>query len=403
MRRAALVFLFACGHGTANSGDSIAVAPKPVVAKPIEVIGDGNANDGGDVPHFEIAIGSTAFCARIDGKVWCGRGTDEEPIVSGTPIGGIEDATSIAVASDYACLTTRRGTVHCWGSNHLGQLAAGLAEERSSDPVQVIGITNARRVFAGDEHACTILADGRLMCWGLNTSGETGGSTSWSFAARDLVVATVVPGVKDVVGVALSYRATCALTAKRDVWCWGSSLTNAQQNTQGHQNEQPFRITQLAKSEDLSSASGAFCAVRGGDVVCIGSTYALARRGTGGGGSGDDDATVKIELKNAAKIAVGGSHACALGRDGRVTCWGYNSSGELGREEPYDPDHGYEPKDPGPVAGIGSAREIVASRATSCAITGAEEAYCWGMWPYGTGASAGQPKMERTPVRVRIR
>lgn len=401
MRRAlglASIYVAACGHAQANATDSIAVAPKPVVAKPLEVVGDGSGG-AGDVASFELAVTSTEICARLEGKVWCGRGIDDEAVVNGPPIGGYEDATSIAIATEYGCLTTRRGTVHCWGSNVNGQLGGHVREDRHPDPVQVTGVANAKRVFAGDEHACATTHDGALVCWGLNQSGETGGKTSWAPAARELVTPTVVPGLTDVVSAAMSYRSTCALTAKRDVWCWGTSITNEQQQKQTHQNEEPFRIAGLAKSDDLAAGAGAFCTARTGDVLCIGSTYALLKQPDGE----DRDAPAKVDIKGVTKVRIGGQHACALTRDGRIWCWGYNSSGELGRDDPHDADHGYEPKDPKPVAGLPPARDVVVSHATSCAITGPEEAWCWGVWPYGPTSKSGAPRIEPSPVRVRLR
>jgi alpha-tubulin suppressor-like RCC1 family protein len=35
-------------------------------------------------------------------------------------------------------------------------------------------------------------------------------------------------------------------------------------------------------------------------------------------------------LSGVAQLAVGGSHACALLRDGQVDCWGYGYFGQLG-------------------------------------------------------------------------
>ena len=141
MRRLAFAFAFglvACGHAKPNADDTIPVAPKPVVAKPLEVIGDGTGGAGGDVAPFELAIGMTDFCARIEGRVHCGKGDDDTPLAQHPPIGGIEDATSIGLGSDFGCLTTRRGTVHCWGNNSTAQLGARLRDDRSSDPVTVV-------------------------------------------------------------------------------------------------------------------------------------------------------------------------------------------------------------------------------------------------------------------------
>jgi alpha-tubulin suppressor-like RCC1 family protein len=381
--------LVGCGHGRVNTDDAIAVAPKPVIAKPIEVVGD-SSSLGGDVAPFELAIGGVELCARIEGKVHCGRGDDSQPIAASPPVGGIEDATSLSLGADFGCLTTRRGSVHCWGSNASAQLGAKIAAESSKDPVQVASITNAKRVFAGDGHACATTHEGALWCWGLNLFGETGGTTSWAPPARELAAPNELP-LRDVTSVAMTDRSTCAAVKGGRVHCWGASFLSGVDT-----NEHPSPVASLKNIDELSAGAGAFCGVRGGEVYCAGSTYALIPEGA----DRDRDGPAKLDMKGIVKVRVGGSHACALARDGRVLCWGYDSNGELGRNEPYDPNTGYSAKDPQPVPGIGAARDIVVSRATSCAITGPEEVWCWGLWAYGT---RGDSRQERGPVRLRVR
>lgn len=105
---------------------------------------------------------------------------------------GIKDATAVSASDDYfddiengaegfTCAVLRSGRIKCWGekgSGQLGNLAAhyghyGL-EERSLTPVQVSGITNATQVSAGNRHACALLSDGRVKCWGDNSYGQLG-------------------------------------------------------------------------------------------------------------------------------------------------------------------------------------------------------------------------------------
>jgi alpha-tubulin suppressor-like RCC1 family protein len=394
MKRAWLLAgLVGCSPARVANEQAI-VAPKPVVAKPIEVVGESSSYVG-DVAPFELAIGTAHLCVRIEGKVYCGVGDDAHPITASPPIGGIDDATSLALGVDYGCVTTRRGTVQCWGSNLTGQLGAKLAVERSEDPFEVVGVTKAKRVFAGQAHACATTTDGGLFCWGLNQVGETGGATSWAPAARELATPNRVL-VRDVTSVALSYQSTCALTKGGQssvVYCWGASFVPEQQQAQGHTNEQPFPIAAIKGMDDLAAGSGAFCGVRNGEVSCVGSTYSYvpdAER------EHDRDAPAKVRgVGGVTKVRLGGSHACALTRDGRVLCWGYDASGELGRAEPSDPNAGYQPKEPQPVPGIAGARDLVVARAASCAVMGAEEVWCWGLLP--------PARQERSPVRIRVR
>ncbi|MFN7003199.1 MAG: hypothetical protein ACK4NW_07165 [Roseinatronobacter sp.] len=38
-------------------------------------------------------------------------------------------------------------------------------------------------------------------------------------------------------------------------------------------------------------------------------------------------------LRNIEQITVGGGHSCALTRNGRVSCWGFNIWGQLGLDD----------------------------------------------------------------------
>lgn len=394
-----LVIVASCSPAPPAANGTVAVAPKPVAATPLEVVGDG-AGAPGDVTPFELAIGNNGFCVRLNGKVHCGPGEDSMPLAASSPIGAIDDATSIALGHDYGCLTTRRGTVHCWGSNVAAQLGAGLAGERSDVAVQVAGVTRAKRIFAGDAHACAITEGGGLWCWGLNLHGETAGSTSWAPAARELATPSEVP-VKNVAMVAMASGATCALASSGDVDCWGQSTFREQRRVRGDTNEKPFGIEALKGVGDLSGASGAFCALRAGDVVCLGATYALLPSAAAGR---DRDEPVKVQgIRGITKVRVGGSHACALARDGQVWCWGADWNDELGRGAPLDPNAEHGPKAAAPVPGIARARDLVVRQATSCAVTGPEEAWCWGPWPVGPRGLSGEHHQGHGPARLRVR
>lgn len=73
-------------------------------------------------------------------------------------------------------------------------------------------------------------------------------------------------------------------------------------------------------------------------------------------------------------IATGGEHACAITSSGKVYCWGSNGFGQLGNG---DATH---TRSTVSVAVAGNIRfeSIAASLQTTCAITSAGKAYCWG-------------------------
>lgn len=79
------------------------------------------------------------------------------------------------------------------------------------------------------------------------------------------------------------------------------------------------------------------------------------------------------------EIAAGGEHACAITSSGKAYCWGSNGFGQLGNG---DATHTSSTVS---VAVAGNIRfeSIAASLQTTCAITSAGKAYCWGFNPNG--------------------
>ncbi len=72
------------------------------------------------------------------------------------------------------------------------------------------------------------------------------------------------------------------------------------------------------------------------------------------------------------KLAVGDSHACSIGLDQRLYCWGRNERGQLG-------DGSHELRNtPVQVPGLGEVRSVAAGGDSTCAIDARGQAWCWG-------------------------
>jgi alpha-tubulin suppressor-like RCC1 family protein len=96
----------------------------------------------------------------------------------------------------------------------------------------------------------------------------------------------------------------------------------------------------------------------------------------------------------AATIAAGGRHTCAIVSTGGAKCWGSNLDGELG-------DGTFLPRlTPVPVAELSGASAITAGDHHTCAIVSTGGARCWGY--NGTGQLGnGETRDRNTPVRVK--
>src|SRR5262245_31833383 len=118
---------------------------------------------------------------------------------------------------------------------------------------------------------------------------------------------------------------------------------------------------------------------RGKSEHCIGEQYEEEVEFPG---RCDSEPRVVPGLDEVRQLAVGGSHACALRRDGSVWCWGSNWQGELGVGK--DPRvtaacrHDLPcARAPVPVPGI-RARAIAAGGNSSCAVLDSGQVACWG-------------------------
>ena len=119
------------------------------------------------------------------------------------------------------CAVLDNKSVSCWGKNEYGQLGNGITGGSNSIPVIVSGISNATKITNGYRHACAILDNKSVQCWGRNNQGQLGDGTF-----EDRNVPKAVTGVTNVVEIAPGYRHTCALLDNDTVQCWG-------QNNQG--------------------------------------------------------------------------------------------------------------------------------------------------------------------------
>jgi len=138
-----------------------------------------------------IAAGGWHTCALLtDGTMMCwgwnnkGQLGYETPTDDDSRTPGIVSsittatATSIGLGGYHSCVLLTDGTVKCWGDDYYGQLGNG--DETTADsatPVDVSGITTATSIALGHGHACALLTDGAVMCWGHNFYGQLGNGT----------------------------------------------------------------------------------------------------------------------------------------------------------------------------------------------------------------------------------
>jgi alpha-tubulin suppressor-like RCC1 family protein len=277
-------------------------------------------------------------------------------------------ASSIA-AFAHTCVVSN-GRLACWGENQGLQLGVGDREPRST-AVWTAEFDDFVQVCAGEAHSCALRGDGPLFCWGENLHGELGVGDS---DPRDRPTRV---GSTAFVRVACGGNASCAIAPDGALFCWGDNFEG--QMGQGDpfrspNHPRPVRVAPTLSFRDVSVGQGHVCAVtNNGELYCWG------RNTTKQLGTGLDDEQLRTptrvdrgQLYRA--VAAGMSHSCAIARDGRLFCWGADSSGSLGlgtSEETEVPL-------PAQVSTDADYRSVRASWFHTCAVRGNGVLVCFG-------------------------
>jgi alpha-tubulin suppressor-like RCC1 family protein len=139
-----------------------------------------------------ISSGSTSACAILDnGSVSCwganlvgaiGDGTNidrYDPILTSS-LGIGRTAVAISSGGAHACAILDNGSISCWGHNNRGQLADNTTTDRNTPSLtSSLGIgRTAIGISSGAFHNCAILDDGNISCWGYNNVGQLGNGYS---------------------------------------------------------------------------------------------------------------------------------------------------------------------------------------------------------------------------------
>ncbi len=133
-----------------------------------------------------------------------------------TKIAGLTGVKRIAGGTYTACAVKNDGTVWCWGANYYGNVGDGTTTIRTA-PTQAIGISGAVDVACSQRDTCALHSDGTVTCWGYNGHGQLGdGTTTTQYAPKNKV-----SNLTNVVQLARTFIAPCALKADGSVWCWG--------------------------------------------------------------------------------------------------------------------------------------------------------------------------------------
>ncbi|MGZ3419884.1 MAG: RCC1 domain-containing protein [Polyangiales bacterium] len=173
-------------------GDPKAPHPsKPVVAiGTSDVVAVGTGNGFTCVAHVD----GTASCWGAGSEGELGDGTSPFSRTTPGPVQGLSTVKGLTAGQGHACALLEDGTVRCWGSNTSGQLGSGKTDKTSSVPLAVLGITGAKAIQALGSRTCALLEGGAVSCWGPTAVPVEGLTGATKMAVGGCAI--VGPGVK---------------------------------------------------------------------------------------------------------------------------------------------------------------------------------------------------------------
>jgi len=233
-----------------------------------------------------VATGVSHTCSTDDVTTEC-WGSNAENQLSGAAAGpgpiefGSPGYLALELGGSHSCALRIDDSLACWGNNANGQLAQDPATVPTVVDPTVIPIEGLQGIALGRAHTCVIV-DGAVQCWGRNDLGQLGdGSGAQQIAP---VSAALPDEAGAIVSITAGTHHTCAVDDGQRLWCWGS-------NDNGQLMLEPDGM--------------------GNDLFTL--------------------VPVQLEVgEGVLEVTTGQTHTCARTEDGRVLCWGTNSTGQIG-------------------------------------------------------------------------
>ena len=315
---------------------------------------------------------------------YCGDGTGYTPPPFEwlpTPVAGGLVFTSIAAGANHSCGITSTGT-WCWGERDLGTtLYQTLPAPQAVTDAQ--GIT---AISAGNALTCGTRPDGRALCWGLNSAGETGiGEIGPSWTPTPVKTSITFASVSTSGAKQYGRPHACGLTTEGAAFCWGDNYFGQLGDGTTRASLVPVRVSGNRLFESITVGSQFTCGIaRGGDAYCWGqgsdgqlgdAPLKVGNCGAPGSGALLPCSVTPRLVPGGVKfssLTAGSAFACGLDTGGRAYCWGANHFGQLGDGT------SFWRFAPTRIADAPTFTSIEAGGSSACALTAGHDVMCWG-------------------------
>jgi alpha-tubulin suppressor-like RCC1 family protein len=329
---------------------------------------------------------------NISGQIGDGT-TYNTPTPVALPAASFGDKTLGAISGGAAYTLARMtdGSLYAWGANAYGQVGTGVVNLTNlsgggvtpiiapANTPQLLSTGSIAAAVGGGNHSLAVTTSGKLLSWGYNLNGQLGNGT-----ATDATVPTMVPENALIAGknfayVAANLDASVALTTDGQLFSWGNNASGQLGNGATGNSSSPALVGSLLQGKTVAAIAGSSSACYA--LTTDGQLYAWGAGTNGQLGTGSTATalwpvlvTGALSGKRIVAVRPGNNHVLALGDDGQIYAWGFNTSGQLGNNSTTTIST------PVAVAGLSGKTivSIAAANNTSLALTSLGELFAWG-------------------------
>lgn len=303
--------------------------------------------------------------------------SDSESTSSGRP--SLTPVVGMTVASDHGC-AVRAGRTYCFGANTWGQLGVSTSDPSLwAEPID--SEVTADLVVAGYGYTCLRLTDGEVGCFGRNDHGQLGSADHTSrHELRRVALPSTVKAISTKFGTVCVVLDAKTNVAEGTVYCWGANENNqCGTGTFEADDDEPTPVRPIldVAARDVAVGRGHTCILTEGDELwCWGSN------GSHELGLGPDAPGLTVEPNRVselyfAQVAAGQNHTCAITIDGYLYCWGDMLEND-GHSGPMGHDDRAAHAVPARVGQEADWTMIATDTFHSCGLRGDGQLWCWG-------------------------
>jgi alpha-tubulin suppressor-like RCC1 family protein len=309
----------------------------------------------------------------------------------------------------FACGVTTNDRAYCWGFGENGQLGIQSAISRNAPTWPVTSVDtiagpypSLRDVSGGADHTCGVSIARGLLCWGFSPDTRAFLTASSTFA----LPAGGSPGISSVRMVVTGQSFSCYISLGGNATCSGT-------NENGELGANPLPLPLVAGQTGYSFVAAGWrhgCGMARFDPAQPAATRTPVCWGANENGQLGDGLLTFNDVNgipptfvfmpagvffDSTSIVAGAAHTCALQSFGTPAggvayCWGSNAFGQLGNG--VLPAQGSRASIPQLVAGGNLFVRLYAGAYSTCGLTQAGAAFCWGRNDFGQlgiGAASG--------------